>query len=154
MYKHHINMVVVVVVKGVLSKSLPRLVTAPWRQVPAGTNGGMSMYGTLASLLGGMFIGVGFALLGMFYGPFQTGLVAIGCLGGLGGSLVDSLLGATIQATYYDEEKKLIVPRGGDNNGKSVKKICGLDILNGEQVNFLSVVITTIACGKWGSFFV
>lgn len=44
---------------GILSppSSPPRLVTAPWRKVPPGTNGGMSLVGTAASVGGGLFIG-------------------------------------------------------------------------------------------------
>lgn len=145
----------------------PRLVTTPWRQVPAGTNGGMSLYGTLASLLGGLFIGFGFALMSLLLydrSLWQNGLVVIGGLGGLGGSFIDSFLGATIQATYYDEDKKLIViPTTTHHNDdlddnksqkRHLKHICGFDILNGEQVNFLSVIITTLACGYWGRTFV
>lgn len=43
---------------GILARSPPRLVTSPWRSVPPGTNGGMSLMGTLASLGGGVLIGV------------------------------------------------------------------------------------------------
>lgn len=140
-----------------MNPGLPRLVTAPWLQVPIGTNGGMSLYGTLASLFGGMFIGVGFALLGLLYDrdEFQIGLVYIGCIGGLGGSLIDSILGATIQVSYYNQDKKLIVNSSDYRSDPvNVKRICGLDILNGEQVNFLSVILTTIACGVGGRLFI
>ena len=132
---------------GVLNKGAPRLVTTPWRKVPAGTNGGMSTVGTAASLAGGLFIGVGFALLGLTAGGWQSGFVWLGALGGLGGSLLDSLMGATLEATYYDTDKKMIAhaPVGG-----SVVKICGWDILSGEQVNAISTAATTFLCGFAG----
>ena len=48
---------------GILSKSTPRLATT-WKKVPPGTNGGMTLLGTLASVLGGALIGaaLGFEL--------------------------------------------------------------------------------------------
>ena len=60
----------------------------------------MSTVGTLASLAGGLFVGVGFAFLGLFVdgGAWQGGLVLLGGLGGLGGSLLDSLMGAVLEA--------------------------------------------------------
>src|SRR5260370_8225741 len=48
---------------GILSKSTPRLATT-WRKVPPGTNGGMTILGTLGSAFGGALIGatLGFEL--------------------------------------------------------------------------------------------
>lgn len=45
---------------GILSTGTPRLITSFFRRsVPKGTNGGMSIYGTFASVAGGAFIGIG-----------------------------------------------------------------------------------------------
>jgi uncharacterized protein (TIGR00297 family) len=83
---------------GVLSRSQPRLISNG-RLVERGSSGGVTIEGTLAALSGALFI----ALLAL---PFGTGQVAairwmgaVG-LGGLLASLVDSLLGATVQAIY------------------------------------------------------
>ncbi len=97
---------------GVLSKSLPVLVTTG-QPVERGTSGGISNLGVLAGLGGSALI----ALLaaGMLWSSYNSGL-SVGLLGtgfttfgfsfvlvtagGLFGSWVDSLLGATLQVIY------------------------------------------------------
>ena len=44
------------------SKQEPRLITHPWRHVPKGTNGGVSLVGLIASFAGGLVVGVAFYL--------------------------------------------------------------------------------------------
>lgn len=68
-----------------------RLVTS-WRRVPPGTNGAVSVPGTLAGAGGGLAIGALAALL--FADPAWLVPVAAG---GIGGMIVDSLLGATLE---------------------------------------------------------
>ena len=85
---------------GVLSRSAPRLITTGKPAEP-GASGAISPAGTLAALAGAALI----ALLGVLLGPgagqgWLAGFAAIS-LAGLFGSLVDSALGATVQAIYY-----------------------------------------------------
>ena len=42
------------------TKSEPRLITKPWRHVPKGTNGGVSLVGLAASFSGGAVVGLAF----------------------------------------------------------------------------------------------
>ncbi len=135
---------------GVLSKSRPRLVTSFFlRSVPPGTNGGMSVLGTTASAAGGLFIGLIFwlgSLLLQSTEASQFPMVAFGTVCGILGSLIDSLLGATLQATYFSVDRKCIVKaaqRKGTND-PSIKVICGMDILSNEAVNLISILITMV----------
>jgi len=120
---------------GVLSKSPPRLVTMPWKAAPAGTNGGVSLLGILASAGGGACMG---ACHAAFLPPSSlvevAALVYVGLVAGLAGSLLDSLLGATVQATYFDEARQLIVKRPS----ASTRRVSGLPLLSNEGVNFVS----------------
>ena len=83
---------------GVLSPSDPILITT-LRRVRRGTNGGVSAWGLLASLAGGGFVGACF-LAATALSVGRTAAVAtvpVCAAAGLLGSLVDSLLGATLQ---------------------------------------------------------
>ena len=136
---------------GVLSSSPPRLITKFLLvTVPPGTNGGMSFLGTIASAVGGFCIGMVFYLMGyIMHEPmdYASGseypMVILGLLCGFMGSIFDSLLGATLQASYYSTERKCIVKQFNAND-KSIIHVCGLDILSNESVNALSIVLTMI----------
>eukprot|EP00727_Mastigamoeba_balamuthi_P001530 m51a1_g11374 hypothetical protein (221) ;mRNA; r:21515-23585 len=71
---------------GILSRTAPVLVTT-WRRVPAGTNGGVTVLGTVASAAGGVVVGLALWATSGFAGGAQC--VALGLFGGLVGSLLD-----------------------------------------------------------------
>eukprot|EP00934_Nitzschia_sp_Nitz4_P005390 Nitzschia sp. Nitz4//scaffold21_size171442//77328//78239//NITZ4_002165-RA/size171442-processed-gene-0.50-mRNA-1//-1//CDS//3329542423//5380//frame0 len=136
---------------GILSKSSPVLITQPWKQVPPGTNGGVTLEGFGWSALGGFILGCSSLLWDSVSGlaipsPFTT--VAFSSTCGLVGSILDSLLGATIQETFYDAEAKLVYQSDDMHKPKSSKHVIGRNWLTNEQVNLVSVAITT-ALGGW-----
>lgn len=136
---------------GILSKTTPVLVTQPWRHVPSGTNGGVTMMGFVWSAMGGLIIGVSTIILDWHSGisplqPLEVVFFSISC--GLLGSLVDSILGATIQQTYWDPDTKLVYQSDDKHKPESAKLVAGVNILNNEQVNLVSVACTT-ALGGW-----
>ncbi|RXT13863.1 DUF92 domain-containing protein [Ammoniphilus sp. CFH 90114] len=85
---------------GVLSKKSPRHILNG-KSLQPGESGGISIFGTLSSLLGGLFIGA-CAVLFLYVeaGVLDWDLIIIGGISGLLGSLVDSLLGASLQRMY------------------------------------------------------
>ncbi|KAL1646936.1 hypothetical protein SLS58_003072 [Diplodia intermedia] len=102
---------------GLLSKSRPRLITAPWRAVPPGTNGGVSAAGLLAGVAGAFAISLTAAVLAPFCrgwdasskAAFVAAMTAVGVFG----SLLDSLLGALLQASVVDVRTGKVVEGAG-----------------------------------------
>lgn len=84
---------------GVLSPAAPRMITTG-RPAEPGSSGAITPAGTLAALSGAALVAVLGALLGPGGGRALLPGIAAVSLAGLFGSLVDSLLGATVQAIY------------------------------------------------------
>ncbi|KIK09902.1 hypothetical protein K443DRAFT_671216 [Laccaria amethystina LaAM-08-1] len=130
---------------GILSDSPPRLITT-FKRVPPGTNGAMSLGGTLASVVGGAIVGslMGISLIveNVQCSPIEvlTTMIVLGMLGGGIGSLIDSVMGATIQRTRYSTAKKMVL-QDGSTFGGDIKIISGWNLLTNNQVNLLSSVI-------------
>tara|TARA_B100000614_G_C14160677_1_gene332567 strand:+ start:186 stop:518 length:333 start_codon:yes stop_codon:yes gene_type:complete len=98
----------------------------------------VSALGLGASLAGGLFIGLCAVGLSLPLGLAQPALIAVCAVGGLLGSLVDSLCGATLQYSGYSWELEKVVQRPGDG----VARISGRPLLDNNQVNLLSASIT------------
>lgn len=136
---------------GILSDQRPFLVTPPWRDVPPGTNGGITLTGLWFSLLGGIAVGL-FTLFmdylsGLEPASYSTRLIGFAAAAGLLGSVIDSLVGATLQATYWDPERKLVY-HANSIRPHTAQKLCGYNILTNEQVNLVSTAIT-VWIGGW-----
>ncbi|KAL2087484.1 hypothetical protein ACEWY4_016312 [Coilia grayii] len=137
----------------VLSKSKPKLITT-WKEVPAGTNGGVTAVGLFASLLGGLTVGGAYLISQMLFvndlhlAVPQWPIVAYGGVAGLIGSLLDSLLGASMQYSGYDKTTGKVV----NYESKTTERICGKPILDNNAVNlFSSLLIALILPGlAWG----
>jgi len=136
---------------AVLSKGEPILITT-WKKVPRGTNGGISFPGLLVSAVGGMLVGVGY-FAGIYIAtpstelamaPEQWKVILTGALAGLLGSIIDSLLGATLQYSGKDKKTGKIVEAAREG----VVKISGRMILDNHSVNLVSSIITALLTPK------
>jgi len=129
---------------GVLSPAPPRLITSG-AVVEKGTSGGVTALGSLASLAGATLIGLGAALLRPETGIGFT--LAAAVAGGLFGSLVDSILGATLQAIYYCPACQKETERHPTHIcGTVTQQVRGWSWLNNDWVNFLCAL-----CGAGGA---
>lgn len=137
---------------GILATQMPVMITQPWRSVPPGTNGGVTLIGFMWSCVGGLLMGLSQIFMDRISGlsPLNVAFTLVyGTLCGLVGSLLDSLLGASIQATYYDSDTKRVYHASAERpNTAKLRLLSGANVLNNEQVNLASVALTT-ALGGW-----
>lgn len=102
---------------GILSKTKPFLITAPWRTVPPGTNGGV----TTTGLAAGMYGSLGISMVAWILLPWckdwdsrDSMRVALSfTFAGIAGTLLDSLLGALCQASVVDVQSGRIIEGEG-----------------------------------------
>jgi uncharacterized protein (TIGR00297 family) len=101
---------------SVLSKKDPFHVIL-WKRVPRGTNGGITLVGVAASFVGGAVVGAAYylgVLLGQYDSilthvvPPQYNLILVGGVAGIVGSGIDSLLGATLQYSGWNETTRTV----------------------------------------------
>jgi len=124
---------------GILSLQPPRLITSG-RTVAPGTSGGITAYGMLASGAGALMIGAVLVLLeAIELGTWWPWLLPAALVGGLAGSLCDSLLGATVQAIYIAPGGE--TERRVGSNGAANQRLRGWSWMNNDIVNFLSSLV-------------
>jgi uncharacterized protein (TIGR00297 family) len=103
------------------------------RRVPAGTSGGVTPIGLLASVSGSVFV----ALLVLYLGwtPVVARNIAIG---GVFGALLDSALGATVQARRWCDSCERETERTTHDCGATTRPLHGFAWLDNDLVNFFS----------------
>lgn len=131
----------------VLTNADPRLIT-DMRIVRKGTNGGVTITGLVVSALGGLVVGLFYYLTLLLCAsrhlrmssPAQWPLILIAMFAGLLGSLIDSLLGATLQYSGFNYKTGKVV----EEPGADVEHISGLNLLDNHSVNLVSNLITAL----------
>lgn len=143
---------------GILSTAQPRLITRPARTVPKGTNGGVTLWGTLVAGLGGAFIGsitcLTFSAFSSVAPPAGTQAVifALATGAGLFGSALDSILGATLQQTLrHRESGKILVGRKPATAAHDWTVVSGSNVLDNNAVNFIASATTAILTAYVGN---
>ena len=133
---------------GVLSASPPRLITSG-KIVERGASGGVTVLGTLAALAGAALIGV---FTGLFSPDIGFGdVLVVVSFAGLAGSMLDSVLGATVQAIYYcDVCEKETERHPYHTCGSGTRRVRGWSWLNNDLVNFTASIFGAIvSAGVW-----
>lgn len=107
-----------------------------WRTLPAGTSGGVTLSGTLASVAGAGFIALLVRALGW---PAAVALAVGG--GGVAGSLADSMLGAVVQARRWCDACERPTERRAHTCGAATRLVGGIGAVDNDFVNLLATVI-------------
>ncbi len=136
---------------GVLSKEWPRMITN-WKRVPPGTSGGVSKLGTLCSLAATLFIAFVAIICIEIDALFHFGrlcgnilwVLPVSVVGGFVGALMDSIMGATVQAIYYCDKCEKETERKIHLCGEKTRQIRGISWFSNDLVNFLSSLVGAI----------
>jgi uncharacterized membrane protein len=117
---------------GAYSRAAPRLLTSGERVTP-GTSGGVTLLGTVGGALGA----VALASLGAALGLAPT-IAAASLVGGVCGMMLDSLLGATLQASYLCQSCGTVGETRIHECGAAAGLIRGWGWLDNDGVNLIA----------------
>ncbi len=132
---------------GLLSRRRPLLIIGGGT-VQRGRSGGVTPLGLSASLGGALSIAALFFLLSLFHPGFfpehaaaERGIFAVtAAAGGFLGSLIDSILGATLQVQYADSRTGAYTERPASPEEPN-PRVRGVPFINNDAVNFISFLL-------------
>ncbi len=125
---------------GVLWGRRPHLIHT-WQPVPVGTSGGVTLGGSFGAFLGAVILGMSGMVKPSFFvqnTPLQ--IVIVVALAGFLASVVDSFIGATLQAQYRCPVCGKITEKTVHCQGKPTALVRGIPRMNNDMVNFIATI--------------
>jgi uncharacterized protein (TIGR00297 family) len=126
---------------GMRSSATPRSIST-WQPVERGVSGGVTVQGLLASVAGAGVVGMAWSVPAR-----QPRALAVALLAGTCGSLLDSVLGATVQARYRCQECGAWTERRSHHD-RPTTLVHGFDQVDNDRVNALAT-LAAAALGGW-----
>ena len=120
---------------GMALKSAPRSILT-WQRVVPGTSGGVSAFGSAASVIGAFAIAL--CAVVSFTVPFDVPRLEAVFVGGLVGAIADSLLGASVQSRRWCEACAAWTERRVHTCGFRSHHRSGLRWVNNDVVNLIA----------------
>jgi uncharacterized protein (TIGR00297 family) len=136
---------------GTTSSSDPVWIFNLKKRVPRGTSGGVSIRGTLASIIGSLVIALTYFIFVIAFFDIQIQFHEILFLlllvfGGFLGGMIDTILGATVQAVYECPACEKMTEKTRHPRCEYVKTNhkTGFKLLNNDGVNFFSGLLASL----------
>jgi len=131
---------------GVLAGGVPRSILSRTIVLP-GESGGVTWTGTLGGAAGATFVAGVAALLGLARGAPLAPLVA-----GMAGSLMDSMLGATVQARRRCDACDTLTERDVHDCGAATRHARGVRWIDNDVVNLSATATGFVVAGALGAW--
>jgi len=132
---------------GSLSREKPRLITNPRIRVAPGVSGAVTLAGELGAAAGSAAIALTAAVLARagLLPPLPTSKIIAIWVAGYLGEVLDSVVGATLQAKYLCPRCNTLTDKKIHVCGTETSKISGVSFINNEATNLLATMTVLTA---------
>ncbi len=118
------------------------------KPMPKGQSGAVTSLGLLASFLASLLVALVWQSCFLFPNREAFLQCAIVTASGFLGALLDSFLGASCQAVYYDPDKGGMTEHEKNAQGVPLERARGIPWMDNDMVNFLSCLFSSLVAGS------